>query len=72
MTCPPAITAAKALASLQPRPPAGFTESVMARVRAELRRSRHFSLPAEPPATLLIAERPWPRSCPPRPSPSPA
>jgi uncharacterized alkaline shock family protein YloU len=53
----PAITAAQTLASLQPRPPAGFTESVMARVRAETRRGRHFPLPAEPPATLTIAER---------------
>ena len=53
----PAITAARTLASLRPPPPAGFTEAVMARVRAEPRRSRHIPLPAEPPATLVIAER---------------
>ncbi|WP_433324507.1 hypothetical protein [Spirillospora sp. CA-294931] len=52
------VQRATALARTEPpsEPGPGFVESVMSRVRAEARRSRALSLPAEPPLRLSISE----------------
>jgi hypothetical protein len=52
----PAIEAARQLAADKPAPPQGFAAAVMARVRADPRRTRRLPLPAEPPVTLTITE----------------
>jgi uncharacterized alkaline shock family protein YloU len=52
----PVLQAVKILATQQPEPPAGFVESVMARIRADMRRTRYLALPAESPSTLDITE----------------
>jgi uncharacterized alkaline shock family protein YloU len=53
----PALQAVMSLAAQKPEPPAGFVESVMARIRADIRRTRYLALAAESPSTLTITER---------------
>jgi hypothetical protein len=52
----PALRAVASLAAQRPEPPAGFVESVMARIRADIRRTRYLALPAPPPSILTITE----------------
>jgi hypothetical protein len=52
----PAARAACALAAERPEPPAGFAAAVMARIRADPRRSRKLRLPAGGPSSLQITE----------------
>jgi hypothetical protein len=52
----PALQAAASLATRDPELPAGFVESVMARIRADIRRTRYLALPAPSPSTLTITE----------------
>jgi hypothetical protein len=52
----PALQAIVSLAAQRPEPPAGFVESVMARIRADMRRTRYLALPAQSPSTLTITE----------------
>jgi hypothetical protein len=52
----PALQAVVSLATQAPEPPAGFVEAVMARVRADIRRTRYLTLPAQAPSTLTITE----------------
>ncbi len=52
----PVRRAAGLLRAESPEPRAGFVEAVMARVRAEPRRSRDLRLPADPPLRLAIRE----------------
>jgi hypothetical protein len=52
----PALQAVVSLATQRPEPPAGFVESVMARIRADIRRTRYLALPAGSPSTLTITE----------------
>jgi hypothetical protein len=52
----PVIEAARQLAADKPEQPRGFAAAVMARVRADPRRTRRLRLPADPPATLTITE----------------
>jgi hypothetical protein len=52
----PVREATAQLAARKPQPPTRLTDSVMARVRAELRHSRQLPLPAEPPSRLSVSE----------------
>jgi hypothetical protein len=52
----PALQAIASLAAQRPQPPAGFVESVMARVRTDMRRTRYLDLPTGSPSTLTITE----------------
>lgn len=49
----PALQAIVILAAHRPEPPAGFTESVMTRVRADTRRIRYLDLPVESAAVTI-------------------
>ena len=52
----PVLQAVVSLAAQRPEPPAGFAESVMAHIRADMRRTRYLALPAQSPSTLTITE----------------
>ena len=52
----PVLRAVASLAAQRPEPPAGFVESVMARIRADIRHARYLALLAPSPSTLTITE----------------
>ena len=52
----PALRAIASLAAQRPEPPAGFVESVMARIRADIRHTRYLALLAPSPSNLTVAE----------------